>query len=56
VAAANIPAINKMNPTANQRSSGLINGNIRDAYFGLPQGYCAESGRPRLHQRSFNAQ
>ena len=37
-AAANIPAINKMNPRANQRSSRLINENIRDAYSGLPQG------------------
>ena len=38
--AASIPAISNANPTANQRSSGLINGNIRDAYFGLPRALC----------------
>jgi hypothetical protein len=34
-AAANIPAINKMNPRANERSSGWIDENMHDAQFGI---------------------
>ena len=45
-----MPAINKMNPRANQRSSRLIKENIRDAHFGLPQGRGSPAGNDCIRE------